>query len=265
MIVPSYEVYAIKYGERMGTRGGMFVLGEPDDTPLQMDYFVWAVRNAERTVVVDAGYDREEGERRGRTFLRCPADGLRLIGIDPAKVQDVIITHMHYDHSGNLTLFPNARFHIQQEELAYITGPAMTHRTLRHSFLVDDVLDMVRLVYADRVVFHAGDDEIAPGITVHHINGHARGLQAVNVHTQRGWVLIASDTAHYYDSFVKELPFQTHENMFQMLEGFRRIRSLAPSDAHIIPGHDSAVLSRYPAPSPDLAGIVARLDFDPSE
>ena len=124
---------------------------------------------------------------------------------------------------------------------------------------------MVRLVYADRVVFHAGDCEIAPGITVHHIKGHARGLQSVNVLTQRGWILIASDAAHYYDSFLRGLPFQTHEDLFQMLEGFRRIRALAPSDAHIVPGHDPAVLSRYPAPLPDLAGIVARLDLEPSE
>lgn len=265
MIVPSYEVYAIKYGERMGTRGGMFVLDEPDDTPLQMDYSIWAVRNAERTMVVDLGCGREEMERRGRTFLRCPTDGLRLIGIDPVRVRDVIITHMHYDHAGNLPLFPNARFHIQQEELAFVTGPAMTHRILRDPFRVDDVIEMVRLVYGDRVVLHAGDDEIAPGITVHHINGHTRGLQSVNVHTKRGWVLIASDTAHYYDSFIEELPFQTHENMSQMLEGFRRIRALAPSHAHIVPGHDPAVFSRYPAPSPDLSGIVARLDVDPSE
>ncbi len=263
--MPTYEAYAVKYGERTGTRGTMFLQGEPNDAPLQMDYFVWALRNAERTVVIDVGYGREEGERRGRTFLRCPTDGLRLIGIDPARVQDVIITHMHFDHAGNLNLFPNARFHIQQEELAFATGPAMTHRMLRHPFRVGDVIDMVRLVHGERVVFHAGDGEVAPGITVHHIPGHARGLQSVNVYTQRGWVLIASDAAHYYDSFLKELPFQTQENLFQMLEGFRRIRALAPSDTHIVPGHDPAVFSRYPTPSPDLAGIVARLDVDPSE
>lgn len=261
----SYEAYAVKYGERTGTRGAMFLQGEPGDAPLQMDYFIWALRNAERTVVIDVGYGREEGERRGRTFLRCPTDGLRLIGIDPAQVQDVIITHMHFDHAGNLNLFPNARFHIQQEELAFATGPAMTHRMLRHPFRVGDVIDMVRLVHGDRVVFHTGDGEVAPGITVHHIPGHARGLQSVNVHTQRGWVLIASDAAHYYDSFLKELPFQTQENLFQMLEGFRCIRALAPSDTHIVPGHDPAVFSRYPAPSPGLVGIVARLDVDPSE
>lgn len=113
-----YEIYAIKYGERVGTRGGMLVYGDPHDAPMAMDYFVWAIRNAERTIVIDVGYAREEGERRGRTFVRSPVDGLQLIGIEACKVKDVIITHMHYDHAGNMGLFPNARFHIQDEELA---------------------------------------------------------------------------------------------------------------------------------------------------
>ena len=137
-----YEIYAIKYGERVGTRGGMLVYGDPHDAPMAMDYYVWAIRSAERTIVIDVGYGREEGERRGRTFLRSPADGLKRIGIDVSKVKDVIITHMHYDHAGNLALFPNARFHIQDEELAYVTGRAMTHKVLRSSFALDDVLEM---------------------------------------------------------------------------------------------------------------------------
>ena len=128
MAPSTYEVFAIKYGERVGTRGTIFVHGDPHDAPLAMDYFIWAIRNAERTVVVDVGYGRAEGERRGRTFLRCPTEGLRLIGIEAAAVRDVVITHMHYDHAGNLELFPNARFHIQDAELAFVTGRAMTRR-----------------------------------------------------------------------------------------------------------------------------------------
>ena len=265
MSEPLYEIFAIKYAERMGTRGGMFVGGDCPDAPLQMDYFVWAVRNPERTVVVDLGFCREEAARRGRTFLRCPTDGLRLLGIDPAGMRDVIITHMHYDHVGNLSLFPNARFHIQDAELAFATGRAMTHGALSHSFRIDDVLELVRLVHEGRVVFHSGDEEIFPGVALHHIGGHSRGLQSVRVNTRRGWVLIASDAAHYYENFLKKLTFPTHVDNFRMLEGYRRIRALAPSDAHIVPGHDPAVLARYPSPSPGLAGIVARLDVDPSE
>ncbi len=258
-----YEIYAIKYGERMGTRGGVFVYGDPHDAPMPMDYFVWAIRNNQRTIVVDVGYGREEGERRGRTFLRCPTEGLKLIGIDAKEVEDVIITHMHYDHAGNLEKFPKARFHIQDEELAYVTGRAMTHQVLRRSFSINDVSRMVRLVYGDRVVFHRGDDEIVSGVSVHHIAGHTRGLQSVRVNTARGFVLVASDAAHYYENLEKETPFATLENMYLMLEGYRRVRALADSDSHLVPGHDPKVLERYLAPSRSLEGIVARLDLPP--
>jgi len=259
-----YEVYAVKYGERVGTRGGMFLNADPHDAPQAMDYFVWALRSAERTIVVDVGYGREEGERRGRTFLRCPTEGLGLLGIEAREIEDVIITHMHYDHAGNLSLFPNARFHVQDSEIGYVTGRAMTHEALRHSFALDDVLDMVRLVYGDRVVFHEGDEPIAPGVTVHHIGGHTRGLQSVRVDTARGQVVLASDASHYYENVEEEVTFSTVENIFLMHEGFRKLRALAPSPAHLVPGHDPQVLRRYQAPSPELEGIVARLDHPPA-
>ncbi|MBV40631.1 MAG: MBL fold hydrolase [Rhodospirillaceae bacterium] len=258
-----YEIYAIKYGDRMGQRGSMFVQGDPHDAPIAMDYFIWVIRNDRHTIVIDVGYDKEEGEGRGRSFLRSPVEGLALLDIDANTIEDVIITHMHYDHAGNLELFPKARFHIQDEEMSFVTGRAMTHPALRHSFKLDDVLEMVRLTYGDRVVFHAGDEEIAPGVTVHHLPGHTRGLQAVRVDTARGPVVLASDTAHYYESFEQETPFQTHENLFEMLESHRKLRALAPDNAHIVPGHDPDVLQRYPAPRPELEGIVARLDVAP--
>jgi glyoxylase-like metal-dependent hydrolase (beta-lactamase superfamily II) len=259
-----YEVYAIKYGDRMGERGTMFVHGDPHDAPIAMDYFIWVIRNDQRTIVIDVGYDKEEGEGRGRSFLRSPAEGLALLDIDAASIEDVIITHMHYDHAGNLGLFPRARFHIQDEEMSFVTGRAMTHPAMRHSFKLDDVLDMVRLTYGDRVVFHAGEEQIAPGVTVHHLPGHTRGLQAVRVNSQRGPVVLASDVAHYYECFELGTPFLTHENLFEMLESNQKLRTLAPDDDHIVPGHDPKVLERYPAPSPELAGIVARLDVPPS-
>ena len=259
-----YEIYAIKYGDRVGERGTMFVHGDPHDAPIAMDYFIWALRSDQRTIVVDVGYNKEEGEGRGRSFLRSPTEGLALLDIDAAGIEDVIITHMHYDHAGNLDHFPNSRFHIQDEEMAFVTGRAMTHPALRHSFKLDDVLEMIRLTYGDRVVFHAGEDEIAPGVTVHHLPGHTRGMQAVRVQTGRGPVVLASDVAHYYESFEQETPFMTHVDLFHMLESHRKLRALAPDNAHIVPGHDPAVLDRYPAPRPDLEGIVARLDVAPT-
>ncbi len=237
--------------------------GDPHDAPLPMDYYVWALKSPKRTFVVDVGFGREEGERRGRSFLRCPTEGLALVGIDANEVEHVIITHMHYDHAGNLGLFPKARFHIQDNELAYVTGRAMTHKRLRHSFALPDVLQMVTMVYGDRVVFHDGPDEIAPGVNVHAIPGHSRGLQSLIVNSARGTVVVASDAAHYYESIEQEQVFNTHEDVFKMLEGYRTLRRLAPSVDHIIPGHDPRVLARYPPPRPELCGIVARVDVAP--
>ncbi|MEM7403962.1 MAG: N-acyl homoserine lactonase family protein [Pseudomonadota bacterium] len=260
---PEFEVFAIKYGERMGTRGGMFLPADAHDVPMAMDYFIWALRSESKTIVVDVGFGQTEGEARGRTFLRCPSEGLALLGIDASRVTDVIITHMHYDHAGNLELFPNATFHLQDEEMAYVTGRAMTHKVLRHSFRLDDVLEMVRLVYRDRVVFYHGDATVTAGVSVHHIGGHTRGLMSVRVHTARGPVVLAADASHYYENFEREITFATVENIYLMHEGYRRLKALAPDLQHIVPGHDPKVLEMYPAPEPALEGIVARLDVAP--
>src|SRR5258706_10400886 len=171
----TYEVYAIKYATRDGTRSGNFIGGDPHDAPMPMDYFVWLIRNAERTFVVDTGFTREVGEARKRTFLRSPAAGLALMNVKADAVKNVIITHMHYDHVGTFHDFPHAQFHLQDEEMAFATGRQMRHTRFRHSIEVEDVVGMVRLVFGDRVTFHRGDAELAPGISVHHIGGHTPG------------------------------------------------------------------------------------------
>jgi glyoxylase-like metal-dependent hydrolase (beta-lactamase superfamily II) len=256
-----YEIIAIKYGERVGTRGSIFIGGDPHEAPLAMDYYIWAIRNAARTIVLDTGFSKIEGERRGRTYLQTPADGLRSVGIDPGSVEDVIISHMHYDHAGNLGMFPKARFHLQTVEMAFATGRGITFGTLGHSFAVEDTLSVVQATFADRVQYYHGDADIAPGIKVHFIGGHAAGLQCVSVETARGRVMLAADVAHYYESFLDEPPFSTHVNMSGMLEGYRTLRRLAPADSHIIPGHDPDVLRRYPAARPGLAGKAVRVDL----
>lgn len=261
MSADTYEVYAVKYGERVGTRGSIFIGGDPHEAPLAMDYFVWAIRNDKRTIVVDTGFSREEGERRGRTYIQSPGDGLRGIGVEPDEVEDVIISHMHYDHAGNLDLFPNARFHIQTAEVAFATGRAFTFGVLGHSFTKEDALSVVRATFADRVEYYQGDGEVAPGVKVHFIGGHAAGLQCVSVETARGRVILAADVAHYYESFLDEPPFTTHANMAGMLEGYRTLRRLSPADSHIVPGHDPEVLRRYPPAAPGLEGMAVRLDL----
>ncbi len=256
-----YEVFAIRYAMRDGRRDHMFIDADPHDGPMPMDYFVWVARSADRVVCIDSGFSREIAERRGRTFLRCPAESLRLLGIDPAAVSDVILTHLHNDHVDNLEKYPAARFHLQEREMAFATGKYMRFACCGRAYELDQVFDALRLNYAGRVEFHDGEDEIADGVTVHPGGGHTPGLQFVRVRTRRGWLVLASDASHYYENIEAMRPFRLVFDVGAALDSFRAVRRLAGGDmSRVIPGHDPEVMRRYPAPRPDLEGIAARLD-----
>ena len=263
MTLPAYEVYAIKYAERGGRRPEHFIGGDPHDGAMPMDYFIWLVRNDERLIVVDTGFDAAMAAKRKRTLVREPRDGLALLGVKAEDVREVIITHMHNDHVGTFFDFPNANFHLQDEEMEFVTGRHMRQAFFSRPYEVDHVVGMVRLVFGNRVIFHRGEAEIAPGVSVHHIGGHTKGLQSVRVHTKRGWVVLASDASHYYEHMEKERCFPLVYDVGEMIEGYATLRRLAASPKHIIPGHDPLVLQRYPAVSPELKGIAVRLDVDP--
>jgi glyoxylase-like metal-dependent hydrolase (beta-lactamase superfamily II) len=264
MTLPNYEIYAIKYAWRDAKRAVHFVGGDAHDAPMPMDYFVWLVRNAERTIVIDTGFTKAMAEQRKRVFIRSPADGLALMGCKAAEVKNVVITHLHYDHVGTFQDFPAAQFHLQDAEMAYATGRHMRHRQFNHGYEVEEVIGMVRLVYKDRVTFYRGDADLAPGISLHHIGGHTAGLQCVRVHTARGWVVVASDTSHYYEHFETGRVFTTTYHLGDTLDGYARLQQLADSPKHIVPGHDPLVMQRYPAASPELKDIVVRLDAAPN-
>lgn len=258
-----YEVYAVRYATRAARRRDNFIGGDPHDADMPLDYYVWLVRNAQRAVVVDMGFTAEIAAKRKRDYLRTPREGLELLGVDTHSVQQVIVTHLHYDHVGCYADFPAANFHLQDDEMTYATGRYMRHTRFNHGYEVDDVVGMVRLVYKNRVVFHAGSADIASGLSVHRIGGHTRGLQCVRVFTQRGWVVLASDASHFYEHMEQTRCFPTVFNVGEMVDGYETLRRLADSKDHIIPGHDPLVMQRYAAPTESLRGVVVRLDVAP--
>ncbi len=261
-----FQLYAIRYAH-MEDRSAAenFIGGDPHEGPMPMDYFVWAAIGREHRFVIDTGFNAATAAKRGRDFLRCPAESLSLVGLSAATVEDVVVTHMHYDHIGNFDRFPKAQFHLQDREMAFATGRHMRHRPLRAAYDVETVTGLVREVYQDRVSFHDGDAELAPGFSLHRVGGHTAGLQVARVWTGRGWVVLASDASHYYANMEETRPFPIVFHLGEMLEAYGMLRRLADSPDHIIPGHDPLVLRRYPAPRPELDGIVMRLDVEPMQ
>src|SRR4051794_15329551 len=148
--------------------------------------------------------------------------------------------------------------------MAYATGRCMTYETLRQPYSADHVCAMVRRVFDGKVAFHAGDEEILPGISVHLVGGHAKGIQCVRVRTASGPLVLASDTAHYYESLATRRPFIILHDVEAYLRGLDRLEALAGGQERIVPGHDPLVMARYPAAEARLEGVVARLDVTPA-
>jgi glyoxylase-like metal-dependent hydrolase (beta-lactamase superfamily II) len=268
----TYEILAVKYGthenrmraENFMNPGPALAAGGPatDDhaTPMPLDYFVWVIRNPNRTILVDTGFSLEEAPVRARKLEYEPRDVLKRIGIDAAKIEQVVISHLHYDHAGTLDHYSGAKFHLQEAEMRYATGRCMCDEAMRKPFTVDHVCQMVRNVFSGRVQFHDGDGQIAPGITVHKASGHSQGLQAVRVKTASGYVVLASDGAHFYENIEQRKPFSITINVEDTLRTYDRLQQLASSPKQVVPGHDPLVLKRYPAWKPETKGIVHRLD-----
>lgn len=259
----SYEVYAIKYAERnTRTRQDSFILDANPQEPHAMDYFIWLIRNAERTILVDTGYDGKEAASRGRPVLVEPGAALAAIGVAPDEIDTCIITHLHYDHAGGLEQFPGAQLHMQAAEMAYATGPCMCHDVLRAPYTGRHICDAVTRLYSGKVTFHEGDAEVAPGVEVVALGGHSKGLQGVRVATEHGPLLLASDAAHFYENYERRQPFPLVVDVEAMLESFVKMERLAPA-GRIIPGHDPEVRARFPAAFEGSGLDVRRLDVGP--
>lgn len=258
----TWQVHALKYADRNSrTRADSFIFDDNHDAPHEMDYFIWVLRRGDETILVDTGYDNQEATRRDRAIIREPAEALAEIGIRAEDITTIIVTHLHYDHAGGLEQFPNATIHLQAAEMAYATGPCMCHGVLQMPFTADHICTAIQRVYSGRCVFHDGDGEVAEGVTVHCLGGHSRGLQAVRVLTEAGWLCLASDAAHYYENAFLRKPFPIVVDLQNMLDGFDRLDKLASSRELIVPGHDPLVTQLFPKDGPDF---VVRLDKGPT-
>ncbi|MGR3714350.1 MAG: N-acyl homoserine lactonase family protein [Shimia sp.] len=241
-----WKVYAIKYADRNArTRADSFIQDDHPAAQHGMDYFVWLLTNGTRRILVDTGYDATEAIRRDRPILRDPSKALEVLDVDAATIDTVIISHLHYDHAGGLGRYPNAVFHLQAAEMAFATGPCMCGETARAPFTAEHVCDMVKHVYSGRVIFHNGSAQVVPGVRVHCVGGHSRGLQVVEVDTEDGPLCLASDAAHYYENFLLRKPFPIVDSIDTTLAGYDTLFRLGGTQARIIPGHDPLVTQHY--------------------
>jgi glyoxylase-like metal-dependent hydrolase (beta-lactamase superfamily II) len=256
-----YEVYQLRYAHRASTRRHEFfrdeIYGGPDGE-LGMDYSFWLVRNRSRTLLVDCGFDRERAAAKGRFQDTPPAELLARVGAAPADVDHVVLSHMHYDHVGNVGLFPNATFSMAREELEYWRGPYGNRELMRFLVEPEELRLVQHLDEQERLHLIDGSEELFPGLVATRLGGHTPGQLIVEATTSRGPLVLASDAMHYYEEIELDRPYNLFNDLADMYRGYDVLRDLDSREGTtVVAGHDPRVRSMFPEVEDNCTDLVA--------
>lgn len=250
-----YQVYALKYGER-DTTACQFFYREASHEPITLHFYVWLILGGPEPVLVDTGFREDDAAARGIRNYVSPAAMVGRLGVKPETIPIALISHLHWDHWAGHTLFPNAEFWIQKEEVAFWTGAVARYDVYKALANAPALGSLVTLSYANRVRLVEGEREIFPGLRVHWVGGHTAGLQIVSVETARGRVVLTSDASHFFRNVERYQPVQIITSLPQMLAAFDTIHALAGSEKLIVAGHDPEVAGRFTIVEPGIVRIA---------
>ena len=224
----TWEVLAVRFGSRITTRSDYYMrfqtYDEPDG-PLPMDYFFWAVRGPDETILVDTGWDPAAAARRAGAAHR-PAARMELLGILPDTVSRLVLTHLHWDHTGNVERFPDAEILVQERELEFWGSPMGKRLQFAVHAEADDIDHVLRADREGRVQRLQDDEKIAPGVQARLVGGHSAGQLILLIETACGPVVLASDAIHYYEEMERDWPCSIVVDVPETYAGYELLREL---------------------------------------
>jgi glyoxylase-like metal-dependent hydrolase (beta-lactamase superfamily II) len=253
-----YQVYAVRFATIKNFSAASLIAGGDRDRRLDIAMTLWVLKGADgRVALVDSGFHRE---RYFKQFTVAdyisPAEAIAPLGLKPADVTDIFLSHMHWDHAGGLDLFPAARVWIQKAEYDYYTGDAWQARNTHGGIDQDDVLEIVKRNMAGKVTLLTGDDETSISGIAFGVGGkHTWASQFVVADTRSGKVVIASDNMYLYENLDEHKAIAQTLDAVSNLRTQDRMRLLAATPRLLVPGHDTAVFSRFPAVSDRIVRI----------
>jgi glyoxylase-like metal-dependent hydrolase (beta-lactamase superfamily II) len=254
---PEYSIQAILYGTAPDVPVTDLVVGGPKNVKIEIALVIWLVQGGGHTILFDSGFHRDTFAKQfpSNDYLR-PDEAVKLAGVQPGQVTDIVISHAHWDHMGGIDLFPKAQVWIQAEEYRYYTMAAWQPGGDHGGIDPEDVTELVRANTAGRLHLVGGDDvEIFPGIRAYTGGRHTYASQYLRVDGKPPYVL-ASDNCYLYLNLTSHLASATFTDADHAanIANQARMIELAGSPDRVVPGHDELQFKRYHA-----VGRVARI------
>ncbi|HSR12722.1 MAG TPA: N-acyl homoserine lactonase family protein [Thermodesulfobacteriota bacterium] len=253
----TYSIYAIKYAGPFTSSGAFLMWRKEWDKTVERCYYLWCARSEKETVIVDAGIPPELAKQKNLGGYVNPAEVLSRIGVAAEEVQHLILTHIHWDHSSGVTLFPKAKIYVQEAEFNFNAKDPIAQRG-PFSETADEKSRrfIASLEGSERLVLLKGDQTVLPGIECLLAPGHTVALQAVAVNTAKGTAILGSDCAHTFRNYREDWPSCLIVDLVGWMKSYDKLRSRASSPDLLFPGHDKLMSTEYPEVAKDVTRLV---------
>lgn len=247
---PEYSIQAIRYASSPGFPVSGLVMGAPKEEKVDIAMVFWLIRGGGRNILFDSGFHRESWLKYfPMADYERPDEAVKLAGVKPEEITDIVISHAHWDHMGGIDLFPKATVWIQKEEFRYYTGEAWQPGGHHGGIDPEDVKELVRLNTEGRVRLVDGDNvEIFPGIRVYTGARHTYASQYLRVEGSPAFVL-ASDNCYLYRNLAAHAASATFSEADHAgnVAAQTRMVELAGSADRVVPGHDALQFQKFPS------------------
>jgi glyoxylase-like metal-dependent hydrolase (beta-lactamase superfamily II) len=246
---PEYSIQAIRYATLPGFPLSELAIGAPEGEKVDIAMVVWLIRGDGHTILLDSGYHRNTFAKDYpmADYLR-PDEAVKMGGVQPDGVTDIVVSHAHWDHLGGIDLFPKAIVWIQKEEYRYYTADAWQPGGDHDGIDPEDVKQLLQLNTEGRLRLVDGDNvEIFPGIRAYSGSRHTYASQYLRVDGNPPFVL-ASDNCYLYlnlSSHLASATFSDADHAANIAQQSRMI-ALAGSPDRVVPGHDPLQFQRFP-------------------
>ena len=267
----AYSVWVMEYAHVPNYPTSGLIYGAHNQGHRRLPYCYVVIKGQGHIAMVDIGYNHKAyGETLANLYgvrdWHSPRVVLSELGLAPADISTIFISHAHFDHTGNIEDFPNARFYLQERELEKWVWTMSLERRFRWMMLgIDpgDILRAVDLGRQGRLTLVDGDrEDVLPGIDLHSaMDTHTWGSQYVRLRndltrtSQNTWVF-AGDLVYTHENLVGVNPkdpeyipigfaMGSQANLVMTTEAM--VKHAGGDYTHVVPLHEERLKDFFPS------------------